>query len=45
LIQKSLPTCEARTSEDGHIRLYVGDVDVGRWVMENGHAAVYVPRR
>ena len=26
-------------------RVFVGDVDVGRWMIENGHAKVYVPRR
>ena len=26
-------------------RVYVGDVDVGRWMIEHGHATEYVPRR
>ena len=26
-------------------KVHVGDVDVGRWMIENGHAVKYVPRR
>ena len=26
-------------------RVYAGDVDVGRWMIDNGHATEYVPRR
>jgi len=26
-------------------RVYVGDVDVGKWMMDNGHAVRYVPKK
>ena len=26
-------------------KVYVGDVDVGQWMLDNGHATAYVPRR
>ena len=26
-------------------RVYVGDVDVGKWMMDNGYAVQYVPKR
>ena len=26
-------------------KVYVGEIDVSRWMLDNGHAVRYVPRR